>query len=73
MHWFKKDTVSCKQEIFSGSVVRSLSSKDDALFPELLAAPKFAIAGEKGQFRKSSTQLSFLLLFLFYLFLHACP
>ena len=31
MHWFNKDTVSCKQEIFSDDALRSLLSKESFL------------------------------------------
>ena len=50
MHWFNKDTVSCKQEIFSDDAVGSLLSKKSllsnvsgALSPALLPAAKLPL------------------------------
>ena len=80
MHWFNKDTVPCKLEIFSEDALKNLLSKDsllsnisDALSPALLPAVKFAITVGKGELRKSLILLSFLLLFLLYSFLQAFP
>ena len=75
MHWFNKNVVFCKQEIYSDNALKSLLSKEsllsnvsDALSPVLVPAAKSVNTGEKGELRKSLMQLSFLLLFLFYSF-----
>ena len=77
MHWFNKNVVFYKQQIYSVNALKSLLSKacllpnfSDALSPVLVPAAKSVNTGEKGELRKSLMQLSFLLLF-FVLFILA--
>ena len=61
MHWFNKNVVFCKQEIYSDNALKS----SDALSPVLVPAAKSVNTGEKGELRKTPCNFHFSYFFCF--------